>query len=150
MNTKNIYWSDSKNIEILRNKGIIRQKGNALFKSLPNEESITAMQELKSGDDSKLVIATSSGHLYIYDETSTLIQLEKTIVSSQPKIVEFLNGVLVYSQEDEMFYIKNNDEYEIEDCNLVKEDETPIYPTVVTPYKGRVWVAEGSTLYFSA
>ena len=27
LDTKNIYWTDSKNVEILQNRGIIKQKG---------------------------------------------------------------------------------------------------------------------------
>lgn len=150
MNTKNIFWADSKNVEILRNKGITRQKGNALFKSLTQSEKITGMCELKSGDDSKLVITTETGKIYIYDEESALIQLEKTLNSAKPHFLEFLNGIIVYGSDDAMFYIKNNENYDIEDCNFNDEDDNPIYPSVVTSYKGRIWAAEGSTLYFSA
>ena len=150
MNTKNIFWADSKNIEILRNKGITRQKGNALFKSLPNNDCVTAMQEMKSNDGNKLIISVESGKLYIYDDSSSLIELEKTVSSSKPHFLEFLNGVIVYGDEDEMFYIKNNETYDIVMCNLKHEDETPVYPSVVTSYKGRIWAAEGSKLYFSA
>ena len=28
LDTKNIFWTDSKNVEILQNRGIIKQKGN--------------------------------------------------------------------------------------------------------------------------
>lgn len=35
LNTKNIYWADAENVEIFLNKGILRQKGNTLFLSLP-------------------------------------------------------------------------------------------------------------------
>lgn len=150
MNTKNIFWADSKNIEILKNKGIIRQKGNKIFQSLPNSENILAMKEIKSNAGSKLIIATDEGSLYIYDELSDFIKLDKTLNSTKVSFLEFLNGVIVYGDNDAMFYIRNNDNYEIFDCNLKNEDESPIYPEVVTSYKGRLWVAEGSTLYFSA
>ena len=47
LNTKNIYWADSENIEILQNKGIIRQKGNILLTHLDTSEEITALHEMK-------------------------------------------------------------------------------------------------------
>ena len=150
MNTKNIFWADSKNIEILRNKGITRQKGNAIFISMPDNDKITGLQEIKSGEDNKLVITTDNGDLYIYNEKAELIKLDKTINSKHPKFVEFLNGIIVYGSDDEMFYIKNNDNYDIESCNLIDSSGLPIYPNVVTSYKGRIWAANDSTLYFSA
>ena len=43
LNTKNIFWADSVNIEILQNRGIIRQKGNIKFLTIPTEEKIVAI-----------------------------------------------------------------------------------------------------------
>jgi len=150
LNTKTIYWSDSQNIEIYQNKGIIRQKGNALFFQLPEEEAITAIHEMKAGSEYKLLIATNLGNLYIYKENSSLVKLDKTILSIHPVFTNFLNGTIVSSECDEMFYITNNDNNDIVDCNLKKDDDTPVYATVVAVYKGRIWAAEGATLYFSA
>ena len=31
IDTKKIYWADAENVEILQNRGIVKQKGNSLF-----------------------------------------------------------------------------------------------------------------------
>ena len=41
LDTKKLYWTDSENIEILQNRGIVKQKGNTLFLELPDGETIT-------------------------------------------------------------------------------------------------------------
>ena len=37
LDTKKIYWADAENIEILQNRGIIKQNGNTEFLKLPVE-----------------------------------------------------------------------------------------------------------------
>ena len=37
LNTKKIYWADATNIEILQNRGIVKQKGNSLFLDIGEE-----------------------------------------------------------------------------------------------------------------
>ncbi|MBQ3310633.1 hypothetical protein IJG72_01005 [bacterium] len=151
LNTKNIYWSDSKNVEIFQNKGIIRQKGNVLYKKIPDNEKITALHEMKYADVYRLIIATESGKIYIYDDTTdNLTLLERTLNSPKPVFTDFLNGVLVSSLQDEMFFIKNNSSYDIINCNLEISENQPVYSDIVAVYKGRVWAASDSSIYFSA
>lgn len=149
MDTKNIYWADAENVEIYQAKGIIRQKGNVLFTEIPDNEKIIGLHGMKYGSKNKLVIATTSGKLYINDN-ETLKLLDKQLNSDKISFTNFLNGTIVSGNRDEMFFIKNNDNFDIEDCNLKKSDETPVYSEIVTVYKGRIWVADGSTIYFSA
>ena len=40
VNKNKLYWTDSKNVEILQNKGIIRQKGNLLLKRHTSYRSV--------------------------------------------------------------------------------------------------------------
>ena len=148
INTKNLFWADSRNVEIYQNKGIIRQKGNVIFTQLPVQENIIAIHQFKSGSSIKLLVATSEGHLYVYQEEYPIVLLSKTINSINPVFTDFLNGILVSSECDEMFFINSN--LGIEDCHLKKSNNTPVYATVSAIYKGRVWAAEGSTIYFSA
>ena len=35
LDTKRMYWADSKNIELLHNNGLRRQNGNAIYVELP-------------------------------------------------------------------------------------------------------------------
>lgn len=149
IDTKKIYWADSKNVEILQNRGVIRQKGNTLF--LQFGEEITGISELTAYDISKLVITTVSGKIYIYDdEHSVKTLLEKTLTGVKPVFQNFLNGILVMTESDGLFYIKNNSNYEIVECNLKELSGEVLVGGSVAVYKGRVWVAKDAALYYSA
>ena len=87
LDTKKIYWADAENIEIFINRGITRQKGNALYLELPEKEEITGLAEMASYDNTKLVITTYSGKIYIYDEkTANTTLLEKTLLGKKPRL----------------------------------------------------------------
>ena len=45
--TQKIFWSDSENVELYNNRGIIRQKGNTLFIELPVSEKIIKLCQIK-------------------------------------------------------------------------------------------------------
>ena len=93
LNTKKIYWADATNIEILQNRGIVKQKGNSLF--LDIGEEITGITEMLSYDIPKLVITTVSGKIFIYDELHSKTNLiNKTLTGRKPKFLNFLNGIL--------------------------------------------------------
>lgn len=144
-------WADSKNIEIYSGKGIIKQKGNTLFFELPEQEAITGMCEMEEDDIYKLVITTAEGKIYIYDNNSQqLTLLNKTLTGTDVKFCPFLYGMLVATESDSMFYIKNDAEYTIETCNLTGLDDEVVYPDCIAVYQGRVWAAKDSTIYYSA
>jgi len=148
---KKIFWSDSENIEIYRNRGIIKQKGNVLVFQLTEKEPITGMHEMSYKDHSRLIITTESGKIYIYDNQKSIIKkLEKTLTGVKPYFTDFLNGTLVITESDRLFYIKNNDDYDIVDCKLNDHYGKAVTGSVLTIYRGRVWVAKGSTIYYSA
>jgi len=112
--TKVLYWAESENVEIYNNKGIIKQKGNTLLTALPQEEPITGMCEMESDGLYKLVITTESGKIYIYNNSSaTLKQLDKTLTGKKVLFANFLRGILVSTESDEMFYIKDNETFDI-------------------------------------
>lgn len=149
--TKKIYWTDAENVEILQNRGIIKQNGNTLFLELPDSEAVTGLFEMRSGTSLKLVITTISGKVYLYNyKTMSLSLLEKTINGNSPVFASFLDGVLVSSGADSLFYIKNNDSDEIVECNLTDDSGNPVFSEVISVYNGRVWVASGSVIYYSA
>ena len=151
VDTKRIYWADSKNIEIYCNKGLIKQKGNSLLVQLPEEEEVTGLREMESDGLFKLVITTISGKIYIYSEVSdSLILLDKTLSGTNVVFANFLRGVLVSTESDTMFYIKDNENYDIVQCNLKDLNGADLSPDCITVYKGRVWCAKDSTIYYSA
>ena len=151
LNTKRIYWTDSKNVEIYCNKGIIKQKGNTLITQLPEQEEITGLREMESDGLFKLVITTVSGKIYVYSEANdSLTLLNKTLNGTNVIFANFLNGVLVATESDTMFYIKNNENFDVVSCNLKDLNNIEMCPECITVYKGRVWCAKNSTLYYSA
>ena len=151
LNTRTIYWADSKNIEILENRGIKKQKGNTLLVQLPQEEVITGIHQLEAEGMYKLVITTEEGHIYIYSDISrTLTLIDKSLTGSKVIFANFLRGVLIATESDEMFYLKNNNQYETESCNLKDLEDNPVIPDCIAVYKGRVWCAKGSAIYYSA
>lgn len=151
LDTKQLYWADSKNIEILQGNGLIKQKGNTLLMNLTQEEEIIGLHQLKEGSDSSLLIATNAGKLYIYSSSQILTQLSKTIDgSAKINFVDFLDGVVVGSKKDALFYINNDSGYATESCNLKDSNNNYIKSDIICVYKGRVWVGAGATLYYSA
>ena len=149
IDTKQIYWSDSENVEIFQNRGIIKQKGNSLFLDL--EEKITGIAEMSAYDENKMVITTVSGKIYVYDELrSQQVLVDKTLVGVKPRFQSFLNGILVMSESDGLFYIKNNANYDVVECNLKDLSNNTITDAVMAVYKGRVWVAKDATIFYSA
>src|SRR5574344_952323 len=151
LNTKKLYWTDAENIEIYKNRGIIRQKGNTLFVELPVAEEITAMIEISKKNTSKLLITTISGKIYVYDDKNNIITLlPKTLTGKNVKFANFLDGLLIMTESDGLFYVKNNDTYDIVDCNLKDSSNETVVDGIITVYAGRVWVAKESTIYYSA
>lgn len=149
MDTKKIYWADAENVEILQNRGVVKQKGNSLF--LDIEEEITGLCELSAYDISKMIITTVSGKIYVYDEnklSKTLV--DKTLAGKKPEFLNFLNGILIMTESDGLFYIKNNENYEVVDCNLKDLDSNVLVGGTMEIFKGRVWVAKNATIYYSA
>ncbi len=151
LNPKVIYWADSKNVEIYNNKGIIKQAGNTLFLELPTKEPIIAMHEIESDDLYKLVIVTESGKFYVYqNSTSSLKLLDKSLTGKKVKFANFLQGIIIATESDSMFYIKDNENFDIVDCNLKDKSGNVLYPDNICIYRGRVWCAKESTIYYSA
>ena len=151
LNPKKVYWSDSKNVEIFTNKKIKKQKGNAIILNLPEQEKIIGMTELESDSKFKLVIVTESGKIYIYSEIDgSLNLLSKTLTGTKVIFAQFLRGMLVATNKDSLFYIKDNSNYDIVECELKNKSGEVLYPDCLTIYKGRVWCSKESTIYYSA
>ena len=63
---------------------------------------------MESDSSFKLIIVTASGKIYIYREDSnSLTLLDKTLTGSNIKFANFLRGIAVATESDEMFYIKD-------------------------------------------
>lgn len=151
LNTKKLFWTDAQNIEIYKNRGLIRQKGNSLFLELPENEKITGLAQMGSETFSKLVITTISGQIFVYDKSKlNLTKLDKTLSGTKPRFEKFLNGLLLMSESDGLHFIKNNETFDIVDCNLTDNENNPITNGQIAVFAGRVWVGINSTVYYSA
>ena len=151
LNPAKIYWSDSKNIELYHNRGIIRQKGNTLLLELPVAEEINKLCQFEAEGEFKLIITTTSGKIYVYsNKTKALDLINKTLNGSNILLVPFLNGVIISSEADSLCYLKNNSTYTVQELNVRDLDGNILYPDFITIHKGRVWCCKGSTIYYSA
>lgn len=149
LDTRKIYWTDAENIEILQNRGICKQKGNFLFLTLPEEEPVTGMFQIYANEIYKLVITTSNGKIYLYDDSTKILTLtQKTLNGQKPLFAEFLNGTVIATENDTPFYM--NFDGNFSDCNLKDADDNPIIIDSVAVHKGRIWCSSGSTVYYSA
>ncbi len=151
LDTKRMYWADSKNVELLKNNGIKKQRGNAIYCELPVKEEITGLHQFTYQDSYKLIVTTISGKVYVYDEkarTFTIVNLKLT--GTKPCFKNFLNGFLLMSESDRLYYIKNNSSYTVVDCGLKALDGTILTGGLIAVFKGRVWVAKDSAIYYSA
>ena len=151
LDTKRMYWADSKNIELLNTNGIKRQQGNAVYLELTDKEEITGLHQFTHQDSYKLVITTVSGKVYIYDEAEEELKtLDLTLSGVKPVFRNFLNGFLIMTEADKMRYVKNDEDYTVVDCNLKNLSGNDLTGGLITTYRGRVWVAKDSTIYYSA
>lgn len=149
LDTKKVYWTDSFNVEILQSKGICKQQGNTLFLELPEKEPIVCLHELFCDDVYRLIIVTLSGKLYVYDDsTKELNSVSKVLLGKKIKCTNFLRGVVISSEKDAPFYL--NLDLSIESCNLSDNQENPIFVTSSATFRGRIWFASASTIYYSA
>ncbi len=151
LDTKRMYWADSKNIELLHNNGLRRQNGNAIYVELPVKEEITGIHQFTHKDEYKLVITTISGKVYVYDEATAVFHtVGITLTGKKPVFRNFLNGFLIMTESDKMQYVKNDENFTVVDCNLKTVSGSDLTGGFVTTYRGRVWVAKDSAIYYSA
>lgn len=152
LSTNKLYWSDSKNVEILQNKGLSKQKGNIFLEKIKETDCIIGMHSIKTEKKYNLIAADIKGNIFIFKFDSLDPQILEYKVNGSAKLnfTDYLGGVIVSSNADELFYIKNNENFETDKCNLVDIYGQPVLTEVVTVYKGRVWAAKNSVIYFSA
>lgn len=151
LDTKNIFWVDAKNVEILQNRGIVKQRGNLNLTTLPDNEEISAIHELKYSNKKRVLILSVSGKLYVYNpDNNALVKLSTTVEHTKVNFVNYLNGALVCSDKSKLIFVKNNDTFDVMDCNLKDGSGNYVFTNIVTVYKGRIWAAKDASIYFSA
>jgi len=145
-------WADGYNVELLENGGIVKMNGSQLFAQLPDnsDDYIIGGFEGEQNNTKFLVVVTNNGNFYHYSNNSFVLKKSGLTIGAKPIFKTYLNGVLVSNGIDEPFVYVPDDETEIHSCNCTTSGGHNIRGTAVEIYKGRIWIADGSTIYYSA
>lgn len=149
---KQVAWADGYNIELLENGGITQMKGSQLFAKLPNgeEDEIIGGAQGEQNGNKFIIIITKNGKLYQYQNGELHLKYSELAYDAKPNFKVYLNGLFISNGIDEPFLFIPNNEPEILKANCTTEGGHNIRGNAIEIYKGRVWIAEGSTIYYSA
>ena len=151
-NEKKASWADGYNVELLQNGGITKMKGSQLLAQMPEEskdEIIGGFEGEKNGNKF-LVVVTSDGNFYQVIGDNFVLKKSGLTAGAKPNFKVYLNGVFVSNGFDEPFLFIPDVQNEIKPTNCTTSGGHAIRGNALEIYKGRVWIADGSTLYYSA
>ena len=149
---KEVAWADGYNVELLENGGIIQMRGTQLFAQMPEviaDEIIGGFQGEQNGTKF-IVIVTKGGNFYLYSNGEFILKKSGLTEDAKPNFKTYLNGVFVSNGIDEPFLFVPGNEPEILSTNAQTSGGHNIRGNAIEIYKGRVWIADGSTIYYSA
>jgi|GEM_PF-663838 len=151
IDSRKLYWDDSFNIEPLKNQGVRSQKGNRLLIKLKEQEKILGIFEFPKHSKS-FVFVTQEGKIYYYSGTTKNVTLEKTLEQRvcEVNFAHFNDGVIILTDTNPVEFLKLNPRKVLETIEAKNLEGKPLLTTKVAVYASRVWLASGSTLYFSA
>ena len=134
-NSKKIYWDDSFNVEIYKNFGVATSKGNVEIAKNQDGDGIFGITSVQN----------------ISDDLGTISEL-KTLNARPERFsaIKFLNGVLILTGTNRIQFVKMAPQVEISEIKIVGVDGGEVYGKCLAQYASRVWVSDGSTLYFSS
>lgn len=148
---KKLYWDDASNVEILKNQGICRQKGNVLLFKLKDEEKIVGMFEYPK-NSTEFVFVTESGKIYKYANTFSTPQLicslDNTV--SAVSFAYFLDGIVICTDTNGGIFFETPKSTEAKSLKLKKADGKDVCSISLCVYASRIWIGNGAVLYFSA
>lgn len=149
--TKKLYWDDAKNVEILKNSGMCRQKGNTLLLKLEDEEKIIGLFEYPK-NTRDFIFLTQKGKICHYNVTFDTLRTLTTLKNpvSSCSFAHYLDGVIVCTDSNGGVYVDMGAQVEVSSLELTKPNNAEVTGCALCVYAGRVWVASGPTLYFSA
>lgn len=144
-------WADGYNVELLENGGIVKMNGSQIFAEFPysDDEIIGGFEGEQSGRKF-LVVVTKNGNFYLYRNGEFVLKKSGLAYNSKPNFKTYLNGVLVSNGIDEPFIFIPDNSPEILSTECTTSGGHDIRGKAVEIYKGRIWIAEGSTIYYSA
>ena len=152
IDTRKIYWSEAKNVEIFKNKGVTRQNGNVAVFNSPDNKAISGIFGYMIDGIEVLLYNCKSGELYYRD----LVQNKDILVSSaiaKPENVtytRYLTGVIISDGVSDPLYFDHKTPTQLKPCKAKTALGVNIRGNAIASYKGRLWIAMGGTLYFSA
>lgn len=152
LNTKRIYWSDAYNVELYKNKGITRQKGNVLVFESPENAPIKSIFAYTIDKKDIFLFSCSNGKIYSRDGSTGEISLVYEGWSGDYPLtyIRFLTGVVISNGHDDPIYFRHNAQDKVKPCNATSSNGLEIRGKALTAYKGRLWAAMGGSLYYSA
>ena len=149
---KEVAWADGYNVELLKNGGISKMKGSQILCSMPEEISseITGGFEGEQNGTKFLVVVTDDGNFYQVLGNEFILKKSGLSAGAKPNFKVYLNGVFVSNGIDEPFLFVPGNSPEILSAGCTTSGGHPIRGKAIEVYKGRIWIADGSTLYYSA
>lgn len=145
-------WADGYNVELLDNGGITKMQGSQLLVSMPEDikDEIIGGFEGEQNGNKFLVIETKNGKFYQVSGDEFVLKKEGLSVGAKPNFKVYLNGVFVSNGFDEPFLFVPDKEEEIFSANATTSGGHNIRGKAIEVFKGRIWIADNSTLYYSA
>lgn len=152
LDVEKVYWSDAKNVEIYKNRGVTRQNGNIKLYEHAAKSPVRGLFAYKDNDAELIFFNCENGNVYCYNATSNEL---KTIYQGfscvyEPTYTRFLTGVAISNGVEPPVYF----DYKIHEtavtCGTKGANGEPLKGLAMASYKSRLWLASGGTLYFSA
>jgi hypothetical protein len=123
--------------------------GSQLFAAIEGEKILGGFEGENNGK-SFLVVVTASGKFYSYENSGFVLKKSDLTPNQIPNFKVYLNGVFVVNGVDDPFLFVPGNSPEISQANATTTGGTNIRSLALEVYKGRIWMANGSTLYYSA
>lgn len=153
LDTKKVYWAQGENVEIYQNRGIIRQNGNILLCDIGENTQIIGLFGFERKGRHYLLINTASGKLHMFDYATGVLTCLKNDFSASKNVTyaNFLGGVCVSNGVDEPVFVDVLDKNQLlKPMDTTNSRGEKIKGLAMCAYNGRLWMAQGSTLYYSA
>lgn len=153
LDTKKVFWAQGENVEIYQNRGIIRQNGNILLCDIGENVQIIGLFGFEKNARHYLLINTALGKLYMFDYAMGVLTCLKSDFSASQKVTyaKFLDGVCVSNGIDEPVFVDIDDKKApVKPMDTTNSRGEKIKGLAMCAYNGRLWLAQGSTLYYSA
>ena len=150
-NSKKLFWDDSYNVEIYKNFGVASVKGSVKIAQDTDNESILGIAQVGE-DTTDFIYLTKNGKMCYFSDDLSIATEIKTLNAPPERFcaINFLNGVLVLTGTNRIQYVKTGATPEVSEVVIVGVDGSEVFGQTIAQYASRVWVSDGSILYFSS